>query len=131
MSVLLQFIQLIWFVHADNAIARVLSNRQDGGTYATAIKEVFKKTTTDHPDFKMGSGLEEIVVDFSDAESNGFREAIGSEASHRLQCMYQINHTYKLVYHSFNYIAVSLSFFLFFFIFLFCHTNNRIMKKNK
>ena len=71
-------------MNVDNAVARVLLNRQDGGTYATAIKEVFKKITTDHPDFKMGSGLEEIVVDFSDAESSGFRDAIGESLAAKL-----------------------------------------------
>jgi len=32
----------------------------------------------------MGSALEEIVVDFSDAESNGFRDAIGESLAAKL-----------------------------------------------
>ena len=49
-----------------------------------AINDVFKKATEDYPDFKMGENLEEIVVDFSDAESNGFRDAIGNKLADKL-----------------------------------------------
>lgn len=71
-------------LYIDNAVARVLLNKQDGSTYAMAIKEIFLKTTTEHPAFKMGTALEEIVVDFSDAESNGFRNAIGEDLAAKL-----------------------------------------------
>ena len=72
---------MIW---VDNAVARILLNKQDGSSYAMAIKDVFTKTTADYPTFKMGGKLEEIVVDFSDAESNGFRDAIGEKLAGKL-----------------------------------------------
>lgn len=59
-------------------------NKQDGATHAVAVKEVFLKTSKDYPSFKMGSDLEEIVVDFCDAESNGFRDAIGEDLAAKL-----------------------------------------------
>ena len=49
-----------------------------------AINDVFTKTTEDYPNFKMGENLQEIVVDFSDAESNGFRDAIGKKLADKL-----------------------------------------------
>ena len=42
------------------------------------------KTTAQHPAFKMGANLEEILVDFSDAESNGFRNATGKNLAAKL-----------------------------------------------
>lgn len=68
----------------DNTVGRVLVNKQDGATCAMAAKEVFLKTSKDYPVFKMGSDLEEIVVDFCDAESNGFQDAIGEYLAAKL-----------------------------------------------
>ena len=72
------------FIYTDSAVARVLLNKHDGTTYAMSIKEIFMKTTAEHPAFKMGANLEEILVDLSDAESNGFRNAIGKNLAAKL-----------------------------------------------
>ena len=74
------------FIYTDSTVARVLLNKHGGTTYAMSIKEFFMKTTAQHPAFKMGANLEEILVDFiiSDAESYEFRNAIGENLAAKL-----------------------------------------------
>jgi len=56
-----------------NAVCRVISSKQDGEAYATAISEVFSHVTKLHPTFKDGANLRQIMVD------NGLQNALGAD----------------------------------------------------
>jgi hypothetical protein len=61
------------------AVAWVLCDKQDGESYATSFYEIFKYVIKNHPNFKNGKALKQIMVDFDDAEYNGFVEVLGKD----------------------------------------------------
>jgi hypothetical protein len=67
-----------------NAVARVLCNKQDGESYATSIKTVFDFVSKKYTKFENGKNLKEILVDFDDAQANGFRKAMGEEVANKV-----------------------------------------------
>ena len=60
-------------------VARVLLNKQSAEAYKIAFENVFAAVTASYPNFNGGKSLEGITVDFSDAQAQGLRDALGEE----------------------------------------------------
>ena len=71
-----------------NAVARVLCNKQDGGAYATALREMFSFVTERFPNFQHERGLDVILVDFN--------EALGTDVAERVLRGCQVHWTRSL-----------------------------------
>ena len=54
------------------AVTRVLCDKQDGESYALSFHEVSKQAKKINPNFDNGKTFRQIVIDFDDAEYNGF-----------------------------------------------------------
>lgn len=66
------------------AVARVLCDKQDGESYGLSFHEVFKQATKVNSNFNHGKSLRQIVVDFDDAEYNGFTRVLGKDIIEKL-----------------------------------------------
>lgn len=86
-----------------NAVARVLCSRQDGESYASSIRTIFGKVTKEHSKFRNGQHLRSILVDFDDAQYNGFRDCLVEELTKKVlrgcsvHWMRSVNRVCKLV----------------------------------
>lgn len=86
-----------------NAVARVLCSRQDGESYASSIRTIFVKVTKEHSKFRNGQHLRSILVDFDDAQYNGFRDCLVEELTKKVlrgcsvHWMRSVNRVCKLV----------------------------------
>ena len=66
------------------AVGRVLCDRQDGVSYSASFDEVFGKVTHLYPAFRKGKSLKQILVDFDDAEYNGFVDVLGKDVAEKV-----------------------------------------------
>lgn len=88
------------------AVSRVLCDRQDGESYGVSFHEVFEQATKMNSNFNHGKSLRQIVVDFDDAEYNGFTRVLGKDITEKLirgcsvHWMRSVNKVAKLVCHS-------------------------------
>ena len=60
-------------------IARVWLNNQSQQGYKLAFKKMFDACREKHSEFELGDSLKAIILDWSDAEINGLKEAIGDD----------------------------------------------------
>ena len=65
-------------------VARMRANKEDTEFYRTAFSLMFQTCHTDFPQFKIESSLKGIIVDWSDTETKGLREAVGEELADSL-----------------------------------------------
>ena len=65
-------------------IGRLWLNKQIASAYCLAFKKVFGKCSTSNSSYKLGETLIGIVTDWSDAQINGLKKAIGKDAAKRL-----------------------------------------------
>ena len=65
-------------------VARIPSNKEDTEFYKNAFTLMFQTCKKDYPRFKLENNLKGIIVDWSDTETKGLREAIGEDTADRL-----------------------------------------------
>ena len=62
-------------------VSRVRMTREDHNAYALGFRKTFEKCKRDHQEFELRKSLLGIVIDWSDAEIRGLRDAVGIESS--------------------------------------------------
>ena len=67
------------FTHCYMACGRVLINHQDGISIGNTLSKLECNVRSQHKDYKIGEKHKEILLDFDDAEANGFMQAFGKE----------------------------------------------------
>ena len=65
-------------------VARVRINKQTSAAYGLAFKKTFDKCSSINPNFKLGTTLVGVLIDWSDAEANGLKHAVGKELAENL-----------------------------------------------
>ena len=65
-------------------VSCVRMTREDHNAYALGFRETFEKCKRDHQEFELRKSLLGIVIDWSDAEIRGLRDAVGIEMAKAL-----------------------------------------------
>ncbi len=65
-------------------VSRVRMTREDHSAYALGFRKTFDKCKREHKEFELGKTLLGVVIDWSDAEMRGLREAVGTEMATKL-----------------------------------------------
>ena len=65
-------------------VARIRSNKEDAEFYKNAFTLMFQTCKKDYPRFKLENNPKGIIVDWSDTETEGLRQAIGEDAADHL-----------------------------------------------
>ena len=65
-------------------VARIRLDTQKSDGYALCFKKIFDKCRSTNDDFELGSTLQGIVTDWSDAEINGLKIAVGKKTAEKL-----------------------------------------------
>ena len=65
-------------------VSCVQMTREDHNAYALGFRKTFEKCKRDHQKFELRKSLLGIVIDWSDAEIRGLRDAVGIEMAKAL-----------------------------------------------
>ena len=65
-------------------VARIHGNKEDSSFYETPFNLMFNTCSKDCPQFKVEKNVKGIIVDWSDTESKGLRDAIGQKLADKL-----------------------------------------------
>ncbi len=69
---------------AGHIVARVRLDRVNKESYTDAFRAIFHTVEQDYPDFKLGTTLNGIILDWSDSQYAGLAGAIGPELAEQL-----------------------------------------------
>ena len=80
-------------------ICQIQVTSQSAQAYALCFMKTFEQCKKDHPNFTVGESLVGVVVDWSDAQCNGLRLALGKELADKLLrgCEVHWNRSYQRV----------------------------------
>ena len=80
-------------------VCRIRVTSQSAQAYALCFMKTFEQCKKDHPNFTVGESLVGVVVDWSDAQCNGLRLALGKELADELLrgCEVHWNRSYQRV----------------------------------
>ena len=67
------------FTFLGMVVARVRISKLTSEAYKEAFRAMFSTIKADHPKFTVGKTLYGVIVDWSDAQIRGLKEAVGSE----------------------------------------------------
>ena len=65
-------------------VARVRMTKLDANAYGQVLQAIFSSVKQDHPSFSVGNTLLGVIVDWSDAQVKGLKEAIGESLAEKV-----------------------------------------------
>ena len=80
-------------------VCRIRVTSQSAQAYTLCFTKMFEQCKKDHPNFAVGESLVGVVTDWSDAQCNGLRIAVGKELADKLLrgCEVHWNRSYQRV----------------------------------